>query len=115
MTRKRCRPIAFLLLAIVGMCLSEIGQLSAHATDELSEVTTGVHHHGHSHEILTVERTVDSTHQHDHHNHTHEPAGQLITSLVLNLTTQVKKPLALVENVPDSPLYLWKRPPRLRS
>lgn len=116
--RKKGFPVIIMLIVLIGMTASVMGQTSSHGVPELTGATTlseGDHSHGQKHHNHTVQDEHDRHSHHDPGNHSHESADRLTLPIFSDLTPSLRRPVPLAGENPRSFCYRLDRPPKLRT
>lgn len=108
---KQLLPMLVVLLALLGMSVSAVGEASSHGLAALAgEISGGQHDQSHSHDEFDEES--DEHAHHDSSNHSHESLGHLtIRSVPAPLMSARQLPL-LAGKAPLRFRYRLERPPK---
>ncbi|PPI84415.1 hypothetical protein KEHDKFFH_09040 [Marinobacter maroccanus] len=114
--RKKGFPVIVMLIALIGMTFSVVGETSSHGVPEVTEANAlnqGDHSHGHDHHSHGVQDQQDRHSHHDSGNHSHESADRLKMPVFSNLTPSLRRPVPYAGEDPRSFRYRLDRPPKL--
>ena len=113
--RKKGFPVIVMLIALIGMTFSVMGEMSSHGVAELTETSIlneGDHSHSHDHQINGLQDQQDRHPHHDSGNHSHESADRLSMPVFSNLTPSLRRPVPFAGEDPRSFRYRLDRPPK---
>ena len=114
--RKKRIPIIVMLIALIGLTFSLMGETLSHGVPELTEakpLNGGEHSHGHDHHSHDVQDQQDRHSHHDSGNHSHASADRLKMPVFSNLTPSLRRPVPFAGENPRSFRYRLDRPPKL--
>ena len=114
--RKKRIPIIVMLIALIGLTFSFMGETLSHGVPELTEANIlheGHHGHSHDHHSHSVQDHQDRHSHHDSGNHSHESADRLKMPVFSNLTPSLRRPVPFAGENPRSFRYRLDRPPKL--
>jgi ABC-type nickel/cobalt efflux system permease component RcnA len=114
--RKKAFPVIVMLIALIGLTFSVMGETLSHGVPELTEsniLHEGDHGHSHDHHSHSVQDHQDRHSHHDSGNHSHESADRLKMPVFSNLTPSLRRPVPFAGENPRSFRYRLDRPPKL--
>jgi len=109
--RKKMIAPVVLLIALVGMTLSFVGETSSHGLAELSESIL-LDHSDHSHSHDDFDKNAGNHPHHDAGNHSHETEGQQKLRLIGNYSISLRQLIPYAGDSPRSFRYRLDRPPK---
>lgn len=113
--RKKEVSVIVMLIALIGMTFSVMGETSSHGVSKLTEADLlHADDHSHSHDDHSYSQQ-DQQDRHSHHdsgNHSHESADRLTMQLFANLTPSLRRPVPFAGEDPRSFRYRLDRPPK---
>ncbi|PAU86271.1 hypothetical protein CK507_15610 [Pseudomonas sp. WN033] len=109
--RKQLLPMLVVLLALLGMSVSAVGETSSHGLAALAgEISGGQHDKSHSHDEFDEES--DKHAHHDSSNHSHESLGHPTIRPVAAPLMSVRQLPLLAGRTPPRFHYRLERPPK---
>ncbi|WP_092002064.1 hypothetical protein [Marinobacter pelagius] len=113
--RKKGIPVIVMLIALIGMTFSVMGETSSHGVSKLTEadvLPSGDHSHSHDYHSYSLQDQQDHHSHHDSGNHSHESADRLTMPVFFNLSLSLRRPVPFAGEDPRSFRYRLDRPPK---